>query len=80
MVLDNLNIYSVSGIKSTFSYKIEDTFFFFFFFHEKIDLGISKIALYILDTSCQLLGMKEFVVRSLRILALTEGEVNLITA
>lgn len=76
MILDHLNIYFVSGIKSTFSHKIEDPFFF----HEKISLGISKIALCILNTSCQLLGMKDFVDRSLRILALTEEEVNLITA
>lgn len=47
--------------------------------HE-ISLGLSRIALYILNTSCQLLGMRQFVVRSLRILALTEEEVNLITA
>lgn len=51
----------------------------YFFFPWKMHLGISKNGLYILNASHQLLGMKEFVVRSVRILVLIE-EVNLITA
>lgn len=48
-----------------------------FFFHEKINLGINKITLYILNISCQLLRMKESLVRNLRIFAFMGEEVNL---